>query len=159
MISNREFSNQDTTQESDTKFPASDDAESTSKDARKKANFSMSRHIEMMNLCNIHLIIDFLDYYCDFLTYLDERKRRTINFNQTYETNGRELTEFYTQESRLLRSRRIGLRPTDFFIIKQIGQGGYGEVFLGRKRDTAELCALKKMSKAALSKMGEVLKC
>ncbi|KAJ3290333.1 hypothetical protein HK104_006852 [Borealophlyctis nickersoniae] len=43
-----------------------------------------------------------------------------------------------------------------FDIVTQIGQGGYGQVFLARKKDTKELCALKKMSKKLLHKLGEV---
>ena len=38
----------------------------------------------------------------------------------------------------------------------QVGQGGYGSVFLARKRDTGELCAVKKMKKSVLKKLGEV---
>ena len=38
----------------------------------------------------------------------------------------------------------------------QVGQGGYGEVYLARKRDTGEICALKKMRKRTLAKMDEV---
>jgi serine/threonine protein kinase len=44
---------------------------------------------------------------------------------------------------------------SDFELLKQIGQGGYGQVFLSRKKDTKELCALKKMNKKLLQKMGE----
>lgn len=43
-----------------------------------------------------------------------------------------------------------------FHIIAQVGQGGYGEVFLAKKNDTGELCALKKMKKRTLHKMDEV---
>lgn len=38
----------------------------------------------------------------------------------------------------------------------QIGKGGYGDVFLARKADTQELCALKRMRKAALVRQDEV---
>jgi cell cycle protein kinase DBF2 len=37
-----------------------------------------------------------------------------------------------------------------------VGQGGYGSVFLARKADTGEVCALKKMKKTTLAKMDEV---
>lgn len=43
-----------------------------------------------------------------------------------------------------------------FHIIAQVGQGGYGSVYLARKRDTGEVCALKKMRKGTLAKMDEV---
>lgn len=38
----------------------------------------------------------------------------------------------------------------------QVGQGGYGEVYLARRIDTGEVCALKKMKKKTLHKMDEV---
>lgn len=38
----------------------------------------------------------------------------------------------------------------------QVGQGGYGSVYLARKVDTGEVCALKKMKKTTLAKMDEV---
>jgi cell cycle protein kinase DBF2 len=38
----------------------------------------------------------------------------------------------------------------------QVGQGGYGEVYLARKQETGEVCALKKMRKRTLFKMDEV---
>lgn len=44
-----------------------------------------------------------------------------------------------------------------FHIIAQVGQGGYGEVYLARKQETGEVCALKKMRKRTLFKMDEVL--
>jgi cell cycle protein kinase DBF2 len=56
----------------------------------------------------------------------------------------------------LLRKRRAKLRVESFHIICQVGQGGYGEVFLARKRDSREIVALKKMSKKTLLKMDEV---
>jgi non-specific serine/threonine protein kinase len=43
-----------------------------------------------------------------------------------------------------------------FRIIAQVGQGGYGSVYLARKADTNEVCALKKMRKGTLAKMDEV---
>jgi non-specific serine/threonine protein kinase len=43
-----------------------------------------------------------------------------------------------------------------FRIIAQVGQGGYGSVYLARKIDTNEVCALKKMRKGTLAKMDEV---
>jgi cell cycle protein kinase DBF2 len=56
----------------------------------------------------------------------------------------------------VLRRRRTKLRVEQFHIIAQVGQGGYGEVFLARKNDTGEVCALKKMKKRVLHKMDEV---
>ncbi|GKT96086.1 serine threonine-protein kinase sid2 [Colletotrichum tofieldiae] len=55
-----------------------------------------------------------------------------------------------------LRKRRVRLRQGDFQILTQVGQGGYGQVFLAQKKDTREVCALKVMSKKLLFKLDEV---
>lgn len=55
-----------------------------------------------------------------------------------------------------LRKRRVRLRQGDFQILTQVGQGGYGQVFLAQKKDTKEVCALKVMSKKLLFKLDEV---
>lgn len=44
----------------------------------------------------------------------------------------------------------------NFQIKAQIGQGGYGHVYLAKKKDTGEVVALKKMNKKYLSKMNEI---
>lgn len=62
----------------------------------------------------------------------------------------------FAQERELLRNRRTKLRLAHFHIVTQVGQGGYGEVFLARKRDSGELCALKRLRKRVLVKMDEV---
>ena len=55
-----------------------------------------------------------------------------------------------------MRKRRVRLRQGDFQILTQVGQGGYGQVFLAQKKDTREVCALKVMSKKLLFKLDEV---
>lgn len=109
------------------------------------------------------LFVDFLDYYFNLLGYIANRKERRARFDQ--DTAKRNLTQSeYSQEFRsyrgreraLLRKRRIKLKVNQFQIIAQVGQGGYGEVFLARKTDTREVCALKKMRKRTLFKMDEV---
>lgn len=55
-----------------------------------------------------------------------------------------------------LRKRRTRLRQGDFQILTQVGQGGYGQVFLAKKKDTKEVCALKVMSKKLLFKLDEI---
>ena len=47
----------------------------------------------------------------------------------------------------LLRQRRTRTQAIQFQILTQVGQGGFGEVFLALKTDTNELCALKRMPK------------
>jgi hypothetical protein len=68
----------------------------------------------------------------------------------------RELTSYNGRERVQLRKRRTKLRVDQFRIIAQVGQGGYGSVYLARKADTGEICALKKMKKGTLAKMDEV---
>ena len=107
--------------------------------------------------------VDFLDYYFQLLGYIGSRKERRSKFDE--DTAARDLTtaeynkEFKSycgRERVLLRRRRAKLRVDQFHIIAQVGQGGYGEVFLARKKETGEVCALKKMRKRTLFKMDEV---
>ncbi|KAJ3780710.1 kinase-like protein [Lentinula aff. detonsa] len=65
-------------------------------------------------------------------------------------------TECTGRERVLLRKSCTKLRIDQFHIIAQVGQGGYGEVFLARKQETGEVCALKKMKKRTLHKMDEI---
>ncbi|CAD6886237.1 unnamed protein product [Tilletia controversa] len=67
-----------------------------------------------------------------------------------------ELKSHLSTEHDLLRKRRTRLHLAQFHIITQVGQGGYGEVFLARKRETGEVCALKRLKKSVLVKMDEV---
>lgn len=105
----------------------------------------------------------FLDYYFDLLGYLHARKGRTAGFKNDVAARGlsqeemnKEFKSYVGRERVVLRKRRIKLRVDQFRIIAQVGQGGYGSVFLARKADTGEVCALKKMKKTTLAKMDEV---
>lgn len=109
---------------------------------------------------------DFLDYYFQTLGYLAARKERRAKFDG--DTAARKLNaaeyanEFKSYAGRervVLRRRRTKLKVDQFHIIAQVGQGGYGEVFLARKQDSGEVCALKKMRKRTLFKMDEVYIC
>jgi cell cycle protein kinase DBF2 len=100
--------------------------------------------------------VDFIDHYFDLLTYLADRKRRLESFKTSHPpppegkyTNTRSATawkDYCGRERANLRKRRTKTKCNDFSILSQIGQGGYGQVFLARKRDTAEIVALKKMN-------------
>lgn len=68
----------------------------------------------------------------------------------------KEFKSYCGRERVLLRRRRTKLKVDQFHIIAQVGQGGFGEVFLARKQETGEVCALKKMRKRTLLKMDEV---
>ena len=109
---------------------------------------------------------DFLDYYFQNLGYLAARKERRANFDRDTKTRGltaseyaKEFKSYCGRERVVLRRRRTKLKVDQFHIIAQVGQGGYGEVFLARKQETGEVCALKKMKKRTLSKMDEVCRC
>ncbi|POR39244.1 Serine/threonine-protein kinase sid2 [Tolypocladium paradoxum] len=106
----------------------------------------------------------FLDYYFDLLTYVGSRQTRLAAFKSEYppppetdeQTHNQMWTKYAGRERANLRKRRVRLRQGDFQILTQVGQGGYGQVFLAQKKDTREVCALKVMSKKLLFKLDEV---
>lgn len=106
---------------------------------------------------------DFYDHYFDLLTYIAARKTRLATFkNSVAERNlpidaaQREWTSYTGRERVLLRKRRTKLKLDQFHIVTQVGQGGYGEVYLARHKETNHIVALKKMRKKTLLKMDEV---
>ncbi|CAO3574298.1 unnamed protein product [Mortierella alpina] len=105
----------------------------------------------------------FLDHYIDLLGYLKARRERLRAFKSnlqrdqcSQEESERAWSDYCTVERTRLRQRRIRTQAIQFQILTQIGQGGFGEVFLARKTDTSELCALKRMSKKRLHLQDEV---
>ncbi|KAG4033673.1 hypothetical protein MFRU_004g01770 [Monilinia fructicola] len=106
----------------------------------------------------------FLDYYYDLLSYVGSRQNRLNHFKAEYPAPPETPEETYIpvwskyagRERANLRKRRVRLRQGDFQILTQVGQGGYGQVFLAQKKDTREVCALKVMSKKLLFKLDEV---
>ena len=108
---------------------------------------------------------DFLDHYFDLLSYVHSRQTRLTQFkaanpapaegstNPEYDAA---LTKYLGRERAYLRKRRTRLKYGDFNILTQVGQGGYGQVYLAQKKDSKEVCALKVMSKRLLFKMDEV---
>ncbi|KAL4989407.1 kinase-like domain-containing protein [Aspergillus falconensis] len=106
----------------------------------------------------------FLDYYFDLLSYVHNRQSRYSQFCaanpeppatpiEEYEPA---LSKYLGRERAHLRKRRTRLRQGDFQILTQVGQGGYGQVYLASKKDTKEVCALKVMSKKLLFKLDEI---
>ncbi|KAF7560739.1 hypothetical protein G7046_g3392 [Stylonectria norvegica] len=114
----------------------------------------------MVNVTQLY----FLDYYFDLLTYVGSRQNRLNAFKAEYppppDTDERAHNQMWSKyagrERANLRKRRVRLRQGDFQILTQVGQGGYGQVFLAQKKDTREVCALKVMSKKLLFKLDEV---
>lgn len=110
----------------------------------------------------------FLDYYYELIGYIHNRQDRLQAF-RTHNpppssaasagdaSNYDKLwTQYLGRERANLRQRRTRMKHGDFQIITQIGQGGYGQVYLASKKDTREICALKVMSKKLLYKLDEV---
>ena len=100
------------------------------------------------------------------LGYISARKDRRAKFDQDTTARAvkgqdlaKEFKSYCGRERVVLRKRRTKLKVDQFHIIAQVGQGGYGEVFLARKQDSGEVCALKKMRKRTLFKMDEVGVC
>lgn len=107
----------------------------------------------------------FLDYYCDMFDYVISRQERAktvesrLMSDPAYAENPRKLQlewkNYIGRERALLRKRRLKPKHKDFEMITQVGQGGYGQVFLARKKDTREICALKILNKTLLVKLDE----
>ncbi|OLL24269.1 Serine/threonine-protein kinase sid2 [Neolecta irregularis DAH-3] len=103
----------------------------------------------------------FIDYYFDLLKYLNERNQRLKRAKKDIDRMKQPdaiaaWKDYRGRERAALRKRRVKLNHSDFCTLTQIGQGGYGAVFLARKKDTREICALKVMSKKVLYKMDEI---
>lgn len=107
----------------------------------------------------------FLDYYCDMFDYVILRQERCnmvehrLLTDPAYAQNPKrqqmEWRNYVGRERALLRKRRLKPKHKDFEMITQVGQGGYGQVFLARKKDTREVCALKILNKKLLVKLDE----
>ncbi|KAK3335705.1 kinase-like domain-containing protein [Cercophora scortea] len=128
-----------------------------------------AEELEIMKKPNVKRMVNvtqlyFLDYYFDLLTYVGSRQNRLNAFKSEYPTPPETDEETYNQmwskytgrERANLRKRRVRLRQGDFQILTQVGQGGYGQVFLAQKKDTKEVCALKVMNKKLLFKLDEI---
>ncbi|SCU90067.1 LAME_0E06920g1_1 [Lachancea meyersii CBS 8951] len=128
-------------------------------DFHRKASSNNTKRL--VNVCQMY----FLDYYCDMFDYVISRRERARQVMKYLEqqrvqgTAGGELTRewhsYVEKETGILRNRRLKPKNKDFEMITQVGQGGYGQVYLARKRDTREICALKILNKKLLVKLNE----
>ncbi|KAK3330978.1 kinase-like domain-containing protein [Apodospora peruviana] len=128
-----------------------------------------AEELEILKKPNVKRLVNvtqlyFLDYYFDLLTYVGARQNRLNAFKEEYpappetdeDTYNQMWSKYKGRERANLRKRRVRLRQGDFQILTQVGQGGYGQVFLAQKKDTKEVCALKVMSKKLLFKLDEI---
>jgi len=100
--------------------------------------------------CKIYMF----DYYYNLFTYLQNRRDRIREVKERLQTTTigaeekkKEWVRHLAKERALLRKRRLRLGLHDFHTIIKVGEGAYGEVFLSKKKDTGELCAIKKLDK------------
>jgi hypothetical protein len=82
-----------------------------------------------------------LEYYFDFITYISHRKSRTEQFKQdaiknnlTPEEYKKQWKRYCGKERAFLRKRRIKTKLDQFHLLTQVGQGGYGQVYLAKKK-------------------------
>lgn len=123
---------------------------------------SSNKTQRLVSVCKMY----FLDYYCDMFDYVISRRQRTKKVmeyieqqkdlnNVPVERLNTEWFGYLQQEHDVLRKRRLKPKHKDFEMITQVGQGGYGQVYLARKKDTKEVCALKILNKKLLFKLNE----
>lgn len=125
------------------------------------AKASSSKTKRLVNVCQMY----FLDYYCDMFDYVISRRERTRQVMKYLEQQrgqgiqpqqiSNEWQGYLNKETNTLRKRRLKPKNKDFEMITQVGQGGYGQVYLARKKDTKEICALKILNKKLLVKLNE----
>ncbi|CAI4883889.1 CLL_collapsed_G0020510.mRNA.1.CDS.1 [Saccharomyces cerevisiae] len=116
----------------------------------------------VVSVCKMY----FLEYYCDMFDYVISRRQRTKQVLEYLQQQSQlpnsdqiklneELSSYLQREHQVLRKRRLKPKNRDFEMITQVGQGGYGQVYLARKKDTKEVCALKILNKKLLFKLNE----
>nr|AAT92874.1 YPR111W [Saccharomyces cerevisiae] len=123
---------------------------------------SQSKTQRVVNVCQLY----FLDYYCDMFDYVISRRQRTKQVlryleqqrsvkNVSNKVLNEEWALYLQREHEVLRKRRLKPKHKDFQILTQVGQGGYGQVYLAKKKDSDEICALKILNKKLLFKLNE----
>ncbi|CAH6720157.1 serine/threonine-protein kinase Dbf20p [[Candida] jaroonii] len=115
-----------------------------------------SKTQRLSNVCQLY----FLDYYCDKFDYIINRRERSDLVKNKIDDlpiqqQRMEWKNYISRERAYLRKKRLKPKHKDFEMITQVGQGGYGQVFLARKKDTKEICALKILNKNLLIKLNE----
>lgn len=109
------------------------------KDFHERASQSQTQRV--VNVCQLY----FLDYYCDMFDYVISRRQRTKQVLKYLEQQrsvknvpnkplNEEWTLYLQKEHEVLRKRRLKPKHKDFQILTQVGQGGYGQVYLAKKK-------------------------
>jgi len=96
----------------------------------------------------------FNQYWTDLIYYVRQRKLRNSLMDEKVKMENfdeKALSEYRSKrdnaESEYLRLRRTRMLKKDFALLAILGKGGFGEVYLARKKDTGEILALKKMNR------------
>ncbi|EGG13372.1 putative protein serine/threonine kinase [Cavenderia fasciculata] len=98
----------------------------------------------------------FNHYYRELENYLIQRSKRMETLKQVLLESGiressiawgRCVKEHLTKETTYLRSKRARIGPSDFQKLTAIGKGGFGKVYLARKKDGNEIVTLKVIRK------------
>eukprot|EP01119_Soliformovum_irregulare_P022725 TRINITY_DN7826_c0_g1_i2.p1 TRINITY_DN7826_c0_g1~~TRINITY_DN7826_c0_g1_i2.p1 ORF type:complete len:1295 (+),score=332.56 TRINITY_DN7826_c0_g1_i2:87-3971(+) len=102
------------------------------------------------------------EYYWELLTWVDGRVKRESKLEESLQEATDDfqkellVREHRKKENVMLRSRRLCGRLSDFHLLKKIGKGAYGEVYLCRQKATSHLLALKRISKSNLSAKNQI---
>eukprot|EP01127_Copromyxa_protea_P020363 TRINITY_DN6816_c0_g1_i1.p1 TRINITY_DN6816_c0_g1~~TRINITY_DN6816_c0_g1_i1.p1 ORF type:complete len:550 (-),score=83.23 TRINITY_DN6816_c0_g1_i1:77-1726(-) len=107
----------------------------------------------------------FRQYWTNSIRYRKDRHKRQQEVNKICASESWSEAEIakYKQdhlekENLLLRRKRLRMSKNDFELLAILGKGGFGEVYLSRKRDTGEILALKKIPKARFVQQNDVSK-
>lgn len=93
------------------------------------------------------------EYYLGWIKYINQRKQRTEAIEREIrlmpgDTGLQRKLDYFEKESKYLRQRRRKMRLGEFQLLALLGKGAFGSVYLARKRDTGEVVAVKKITKA-----------
>jgi len=107
----------------------------------------------------------FHHYYRELENYLAQRKKRMDTLHQVLTESGikensiawqRCWREHLQKETGYLRSKRSKIGPSDFQKLTAIGKGGFGKVYLARKKDSNEIVTLKVIRKSSYHRANQM---
>ncbi|KAF2077160.1 hypothetical protein CYY_001545 [Polysphondylium violaceum] len=107
----------------------------------------------------------FHHYYRELENYLAQRKKRMDTLHQVLTESGikensiawqRCWREHLQKETGYLRSKRSKIGPSDFQKLTAIGKGGFGKVYLARKKDSTEIVTLKVIRKSSYHRANQM---